>query len=70
MRYINHTRPIQNMIVMSALIAHPVAAILFTRFGLCLSALIIGSMSPDFLYFFMLPVQLLLISLGEQMKSI
>ncbi len=37
---------------MSALIAHPVAAIPFARYGLCLSALIIGSMSPDFLYFF------------------
>lgn len=49
---------------MSALIAHPVAAILFTRFGLCLSALIIGSMSPDFLYFFHAPCPALADKLG------
>lgn len=36
---------------MSALCAHPAAAIPLTRFGFVLSALIIGSIAPDFLYF-------------------
>lgn len=31
--------------------AHPVAAVPFTRLGLPLSALVVGSMSPDFVYF-------------------
>ncbi len=37
--------------VMSALCAHPVAAVPFARYGLPLSALIIGSMIPDGVYF-------------------
>ena len=37
---------------MPALFAHPAAAIPFRRVGLSLSALIIGSMTPDVLYFF------------------
>ncbi len=36
---------------MPALCAHPIAAIPLKRFGLVLSALIIGSIAPDFLYF-------------------
>ena len=37
---------------MPALCAHPAAAVPLRRYGLSLSALIIGSMTPDFLYFF------------------
>ena len=34
--------------------AHPAAAIPFTRWGLVLSALVVGSMTPDLMYFFCL----------------
>ncbi len=37
---------------MPALCAHPAAAAPLRRYGLSLSALIIGSITPDFLYFF------------------
>ncbi len=37
---------------MPAICAHPVIAVPLTRYNLCLSALIVGSMSPDFFYFF------------------
>lgn len=33
-------------------LSHPAAAAPFSRFGLVLSALVVGSMSPDFIYFF------------------
>lgn len=37
---------------MSALFAHPAASVPFARYGLLLSALVIGSLSPDFFYLF------------------
>ncbi|MCP4405830.1 MAG: DUF4184 family protein [bacterium] len=39
---------------MPALFAHPAASVPFVRYGLSVSALIVGSMAPDFLYFFRL----------------
>src|SRR5689334_15350864 len=36
-------------------IAHPAASIPFTRAGLVFSALVVGSIAPDFGYFFELP---------------
>ena len=39
---------------MPALFAHPAASVPFARWGLSVSALIVGSMAPDFLYFFRL----------------
>ena len=37
-------------------LSHPAAAVPFAKRGLALSALVVGSMAPDFPYFFPLPI--------------